>query len=287
MDHSHIRALIKEKSFADQGSIIEFVIQLLYQNMIDPKSNDYLPKLVPKISDPSLAPYSTPGPWNLTNLSGSDMAASADQICIQATPPQYSPAVGMHAAMPNIALTKIVITGLTNVQPEKPVVTDPNSDAPKVSVALDFCTITGDPTNPPQISITGNFHIVQNCCVPTRGASSCAPGNPTYDTSGDGTFTATLARTGPATQLQMINHAILVTIDTVQPNISTDALTVAVLIDSGSPHREVWEKLAEEALNNDSGKHQIIAAFAAQLTDASTLGSISAMITQQINNMLG
>lgn len=290
MDYKDIR----DMEFDSQGSMLEFVLDLFHQKMCDPTNQDYLPKLVPQLKDPNLDPYSASADWPLSDLSGSSIMTSADQICLQATPSKYSPAVGIASTTPAIVLSNVFVNGLVNVLPEKPIVTDPNSDAPKVSVALDFCRIKGSTGIPDNVTITGDFTLNQACCVPARGSSECAPADPKYTTAGDGAFTCTLSLGNDVDKIQMVNNAVitvqpsgdfLVEIKTVSAVIPTAALSTTVIINT-KDHKSTFEQLAEEALNSEAGKQQLIDAFVQQLTSQSTLTEISKMITTQINNVL-
>ncbi|MDN3694333.1 hypothetical protein QWZ06_19620 [Chryseobacterium tructae] len=76
--------------------------------------------------------------------------------------------------------------------PEKPNVTDPNSDAPKVSVVVDFCTIT-DNQIPSTITVSGNFTLSQSCCIPDNVTQLCNASSAKFGTDGDGTFSAVIS----------------------------------------------------------------------------------------------
>ncbi len=285
---------IGKMEFANGGSLLEAILKVFKKRMTTPADSDYLPKLVPKLNNPCLAPYRATDDWTLNNLAGSSIVTASNQICIQSTPSKYSPAVGMQCDAPNLKLSNIVVDGLTNVQPEEATVTDPDGDAPKVVVPLDFCTITGNASIPEAITICGNFALSQTCCIPLRGATSCAPGNPTFGTTGTGTFTATISVPPSGEKIQMVNHATItvdpsgnfvVKIDSVDANIPEDALNTVVVISTSDPHKSAFERLAEEALNSDGGKKQLIGAFVAELTSPNTLNEIGNMMTKRINEV--
>lgn len=279
-------------------SILEALLDMLQQKMIDPSSHYYLPVLVQQLNNPSINPYVINDDWNMSGLSGDSIVTGANQICLQATPDKYYPAQGIYASMPQITLSSIQINGLINVLPEKPTVVDPDSDAPKISVVLDFCTIMGT-SLPTSITIAGNFTLNQSCCVPARGAQTCEPTYPKFSTDGDGTFTATLSPvTGPTqtNQLKMTCNAVitvqpdnsfLVTVTDIDVNIPTEALSISVVINStGKGDKKTYEKLAEEALNSDGAKSQILTQMQSEASSEATRDEIGKMITNQLNNLM-
>lgn len=276
-----------------KASALEGLLNLLHQKMNDPSSKTYLPTIVQSLTNPSINPYVVNDSWNLGELGGDSIVTGANQICLQATPDNYYPLQGIYASLPQITLSSIKIVGLINVLPESPTVTDPNSDDPKVSIVLDFCTVTGTslPTN---ITVNGNFTLNQSCCIPGRGSQTCDPSSPKFSTDGDGIFTAQLSPTSTTSLKMTCNSVItvqpdssfLVTVTSIDVNIPVDALNISVQINTvGKGDKETYEKLAEEALNSNGAKTQILNQMQKEASGDTALNEIGKMITNQLNNI--
>ncbi|WP_160139805.1 hypothetical protein [Chryseobacterium sp. c4a] len=276
-------------------SLLEAILNLLQKKMRDSSSNYYLPDLLKQLDNPNINPYVVDGDWDLDNLSGDSITTGANQICLQATPDQYYPAQGISSSPPQIVLSSIQVAGLINVLPEKPNVIDPDSDAPKVSVVLDFCTIlnSGLPTT---ITVNGNFTLSQSCCIPNRGSQVCDSSSSKFGTDGEGTFSAVISPAGQNNQLTMNcdsvitvqpDSSFLVTVNSMIVAIPKTALTISVTINSaGKGDKKTYEKLAEEALNSDGAKTQILAQLQEQLSSDTARNQIGTMITNQLNSIL-
>ncbi|MDN3694334.1 hypothetical protein QWZ06_19625 [Chryseobacterium tructae] len=82
------------------------------------------------------------------------------------------------------------------------------------------------------------------------------------------------------------DSSFLVTVSSLEAIIPNTALTISVTIDSaGKGDKKTYEKLAEEALNSDGAKTQILKQLQEQLSSQSALSQISKMITDQLNNV--
>jgi len=271
-------------------SVFDFFISILYKQLIDPKSSYYLPKLI-KSSEPPYDPFkvaSFPSPPPESMFEGSQ------NICFQVGLTKTPPLIfGVASAGPLLKLTDVTVTGLSNATLAVPVVTDAPTSA-TITDSAAFGRISG---MQPNIALAGSFTIDQACCLKDakHQGHPCQTGDPQFTTSGNGTFTATIATSSVAGKAT-------VSIDgaTQKPKIVVNSLTysaeetvanivITVVIKSISDpvEQKAWSDFATEAFETTESLQALVTGVNHSLSDPGTLADLSRKLTDALNNIVG
>lgn len=283
------------KEATSDNSILEILLDSLHKKMRDATSSYYLPNIVAGFNNPKLSPYTASGPWTLNgDLGDMNIKTASNQLCLQATPAPYLPATGIGSEGPIVKLENIKICGLNNVLPDSHAVTDPDSDAPKVTVYLSYCTIH-DGKLPEVITITGNFNITQQCCIPDRSTGKCTSTGTKYSVdNGSGSFTTTLTPDANDNLLMICNATITVqankdflfTINDMSITAPENTINTHITINDSSQFKDAYEKLADDAFNSSGeygAKQKIVTLINANLKRDNIKNQIGSKITELIN----
>ncbi|MBD0670414.1 hypothetical protein [Streptomyces sp. CBMA156] len=303
-------------------ALIEFIAATMLPRLNNPAHPHSLPKLLTNATvkgGTKLLPV-TAEAWNLGTVdAGVTPTNIADQwyqavvtVADKADPPIDASAFkGVplpSSPQPSLALSKVTITGLENVEAGDPTHLTETTTGYSMTVPLTFGTLT-DPTLPQQIVIVGHYQLDQDVCGVDKATNKQAetqskvPGLkwPVDHVTGTGAFS--LAVTDLAADIDLhtavtgtaSSRALTVVIDKITPRgrssqFPTYTLDPASLtIDQSTLEdlKSIWHDMAVDAFKNkDVGGDKLTTALSSALNTADTLNAVSTALTDQLATAL-
>jgi hypothetical protein len=256
--------------------------------LINQDSKFYLPKLI-KEQEPSYDPFWTksfPSPPREAMMPGSKA------ICSLVANARKPPINGAPTWGAEVTLYEACIKGLSNAEPNVPVVTD-TRDGAIVSVVARFSVIHG---MQPNITINGRFQLHQTCCIKDdeHVNNPCQADDPQFGADADGTFTGTIASSQvdirATVGVKNDNSGLNIDITSLAVSANETPANVTVTVDITSmdpgPDRNTWNQYAAEAFEAPSSLRTMVAGLNQAVNSPDTRATLSKKLTDAVNAII-
>lgn len=289
------------------SSPLQQLIDELYQELKDPNSSWYAPNLVlSNHYDPYTGiPYNPSSKgvnWDFGQMTDPDFVTNAASICPTIAIESGNDCVGYKAApapphYPTLSLTDVVITGLSNVTVQPPVLGD---DGVTLTTTVDFSQPSAGSNYPKVVTLAGNFSLTIFCCCPpaSNPRAPCESGATIDTRTGSGTFSATIpasSATLTCTINNVNNPGVIPTLTankfvmTVpnKPDNSGPNMSITIDITSVPPNEQQgWNNQATKVFNNPQALAAILNQLNTQLNQSGDLQTLGDILTQQLDDYL-
>lgn len=256
----------------------DFIIDIIYAAITNPKSNYYLPQVIKRQKSPGFEPYEV-------DEFGLALDRSDPLVCDFVDPPPVEATKPI--GLPNVLLKDSGFFGFSNVSPKsKPEIIAQDTSSASLSVDLIFSDLKI--SYPPVITVKGRFNYSQRCCETKEDEcvkEYTADGAGTYELEvrkSEGKVRADLSTDGETvvTNLKSLTYDAPVK-DPLSGKRNVEVTKVKV--EDGAPY---VEQAFKESLNYYKTLEQVFANLNTELNHPDTLEVISNKITKAINEIL-
>ncbi len=277
---------------------LQWMLNLLYKQMLIKDSQFYLPKLIQGQTNPAYEPYTIDGQWEIGKSQALQQGGTL--ICFATLPDRYDKEgyQGIASEPPDLTLASpsetvkfpeaiaFQVIGISNVTPNQPIVGDNES----ASATAEFSLIPDWPHSE-GITIQGNYHIRQPCCASSDG-ETCLSGTDPYIEDGYGTFKVTFRNASAKIAGTAYTEGMYLQIrmDSLDVVVSTrpEDVTVRITIDTiTDPHlKKMWESYAIEAVSDPATMNTMQEKLREKLNSPDTLGDFQKVINENLRKLL-
>jgi hypothetical protein len=271
-------------SFVDPP-LLATILTIVYSSASNPASSVYLPSAILASTNPVLDPFAAGGPLDLGNMNAINPQGGAN-ICAT-----VGPVSELYINTPNtpldLTVSEVVVTGLSNIIAAPPLVIQPaSSETNQVFGLAALGTLAGWST---QLGISGNYTLSLSCC-PANSENPSTCGGPSSQYTGGGTFSATIASAAVSAAVTVgtdENDQLTATVDQVflhiDPNIVNPQNVVWTLTINADVN-PVWITQAQQDFDSSLVTGAIVSQIEASMNAPSALSSLSAILTNTIQN---